>query len=157
MTQCDHFNPTYLERLGSLLSFYLCRVQGGMIKPCFHTRTELDAWTAISTFDRCGYSPQSFLHCSHGGFHASSSLEVQHKHHPHRKFCLNRLHPTPSAVATLEEHILSLTLHSNFLFACLLDDYSPMKARPQLENKEKKNERGGKEEGRQTKGLFKII
>lgn len=34
--------------------------------------------------------------------------------------------------------------------ACLLDNHSPMKAWPQLENKEKKKEKGGKEEeGRQ--------
>lgn len=149
---------SYLSRTAGIFSFFLFMpCPGWYDKVMFSYKNRAWCLTAISTFDRCGYSHQSFLHCYHGGFHASSSPEVQHKHHPHRKFCLNRLHPTPSAMATLEEHILSLTLHSNFSFACLLDNYIPMKACPQLENKEKKNERGGKEEGRQTKGLFKII
>lgn len=151
MTLWDHSHPTYLGLLGSFPSPPHL-VQSDKIKSHFHTRTEVDVWIGISTFDRCGYSNQSFLHRFHGRFshHLNFSANIT----PIVKSCPNSLHSTPAVVVTLEEHIVFLTLYGNFLFACLLDNYSPLKACLQLENKEEKKEKGWEGRGKGEKVLF---
>lgn len=67
------------------------------------------------------------------------------------------LHSTPAVVPTLEENIVFLILYNNLLFACLLANYSPSKACPQLENKEGGGNEGGEKEEREGAFLKKII